>query len=85
MEPEDQYDIARDWMPNVATKGEEYRKKLSNGLLHIAMAKSKATTLAELVQYMKANGMIKNTTQFDAILSLNGIDTNGRFTLGPME
>lgn len=83
-EPEDQYDIARDWMPNVATKGEEYRKKLSNGLLHIAMAKSKATTLAELVQYMKANGMIKNTAQFDAILALNGIDTDGNFTLGPV-
>ena len=67
-EPEDQYDIARDWMPNVALKGDEYRKKLSNGLMFITMVKSKATTLAEYIQYMKANGL----------------DTDGNFTLGPV-
>lgn len=83
-EPEDQYDMARDWLPGVASKGEEYRKKLSNGLMFITMVKSKATTLAEYVQYMKANGMVKNTAQFDAILKLNGIDTNGNYTLGPV-
>lgn len=81
-EPEDQYDLARDWMPNVAAKGEDYRKNLSNGLMFITMVKSKATTLAEYIQYMEANGMIKNTTQFNEILKLNGIDANGNFTLG---
>ncbi|MBU5359614.1 hypothetical protein KQI58_00830 [Enterococcus raffinosus] len=81
-EPEDQYDLARDWMPNVAAKGEDYRKKLSNGLMFITMVKSKETTLAEYIQYMEVNGMIKNTTQFNEILKLNGIDANGNFTLG---
>ncbi|MDT2662054.1 hypothetical protein P7E02_19395 [Enterococcus hulanensis] len=83
-EPEDQYDIARDWMPDVASKGDDYRMKLSNGLMFITMAKSKAKTLAEYIQYMKANGMVKNTAQFDAILKLNGLDANGNYTLGPV-
>lgn len=83
-EPENQYDMARDWMPDVASKGEDYRKKLSNGLMFITMVKSRATTLAEYIQYMKANGMVKNMAQFDAILKLNGLDTNGNYTLGPV-
>ncbi|MGL9746940.1 hypothetical protein [Enterococcus sp. DIV0170] len=83
-EPEDQYDIARDWMPDVATKGEGYRQKLSNGLMFVTMVKSKATTLEEYIQYMKANSMVKNMNQFDAILRLNGIDSNGKFMLGPI-
>ncbi|MBO0458485.1 hypothetical protein JZO77_17260 [Enterococcus hulanensis] len=76
--------MARDWMPDVASRGDDYRMKLSNGLMFITMVKSRATTLAEYIQYMKANGMVKNTAQFDAILKLNGLDTNGNYTLGPV-
>ena len=80
-EPEDQYDIAKDWKPDVAEQGQEYRMKLSTGLMFIAMVNSKATTLEEYVTYMKENGFIKDKIRFDIIMVLNGVDHLGRFTL----
>lgn len=55
--------------------------QLANGLLIIAMINSKATTLSEYIQYLKSNGMIKNIEQFNAMLSINGIDNNGNYTV----
>ena len=81
LEPEDQYDIAKDWNPNVASMGEEYRQSLSTGLMFIAMVNSKATTLEEYVTYMKENGFVKDKIRFDIISVLNGVDHLGRFTL----
>lgn len=80
-EPEDQYDIAKDWKPDVAVMGDEYRQSLSTGLMFIAMVNSKATTLEEYVTYMKDNGFIKDKIRFDIILVLNGVDHLGRFIL----
>lgn len=80
-EPEDQYDIAKDWKPNVVSGDQEYRKKLSTGLMFIAMVNSKATTLEEYVTYMKDNGFVKDKIRFDIDLILNGVDQRGRFTL----
>lgn len=81
MEPEDQYDIAKDWKPDVVSGDQEYRKKLSTGLMFIAMVNSKATTLEEYVTYMKDNGFVKDKIRFDIDLILNGVDQRGRFTL----
>jgi len=80
-EPEDQYDLAKDWMLDVTTRDDYYRQKLSNGLMIITMYKSQATTLSEYIQFMKKNNFIKNNQAFDAILNLNGLDSEGRFTL----
>jgi len=55
--------------------------KLANGLLIIAMVNSKATTLSEYIQYLRNNGYIINDAQFDDMLSLNGIDSMGNFTM----
>lgn len=80
-EPEDQYDIAKDWKPDVVSGDQEFRKKLSTGLMFIAMVNSKATTLKEYVTYMKENGFVKDKIRFDIIMVLNGLDHLGRFTL----
>lgn len=80
-EPEDQYDIAKDWLPNVGLEDDNYRKQLSTGLMFVAMVKSEAATLFEYIDYLKANNFIKDTISFDQILSLNGFDTKGRFTI----
>lgn len=80
-EPEDQYDIAKDWKPDVVSGDQEFRKKLSTGLMFIAMVNSKATTLEEYVTYMKENGFVKDKIRFDIDLILNGVDQRGRFTL----
>ena len=79
-ESEDQYDLAKDWKPTIAND-HEARKKLSNGLMFVIMAKSKARTLEEYIGYMKANGFVKDLESFDKVLSLNGLDSLGRFTL----
>ena len=55
--------------------------RLANGLLMIAMVNSEARLLSEYIQYLKSSGMVKNIEQFDAMLSMNGIDTNGNYTL----
>lgn len=80
-EPEDQYDIAKDWKPDVVSGDQEFRKKLSTGLMFIAMVNSKATTLEEYVTYMKENEFVKDKIRFDIIMVLNGVDYLGRFTL----
>ena len=79
-EPEDQYDLAKDWKPE-SVGDPVYREKLSTGLMFIAMVNSKATTLEEYVSYMKNNGFVKDTIRFDILLTLNGMDHLGRFTL----
>lgn len=80
-EPEDQYDIAKDWKPDVGTGDLEYRKKLANGLMFIAMVNSKATTMEEYVSYLREQGFVKDKIRFDILLTLNGLDYKGRFTL----
>lgn len=80
-EPEDQYDIAQAWMPDVVNADPEYRQRLSTGLLFIIMANSKAKTFAEYVAYMEANDFIKDREAFNQIMQLNGFDTKGRFTI----
>ncbi|EOH92470.1 hypothetical protein [Enterococcus pallens] len=80
-EPEDQYDLARAWMPNVGSLDPEYRQKLSTGLIFIVMVNSKAKTLAEYIAYMEANDFIKDKPAFEEMLNLNGLDSKGRFTL----
>lgn len=81
LEPEDQYDIAKDWKPNLDPADQEYRENLSTGLMFIAMVNSKATTLEEYITYMKENGFVKDQIRFDIVLVLNGVDHLGRFTL----
>lgn len=81
LEPEDQYDIAKDWKPDVVSGDQEYRKKLSTGLMFIAMVNNKATTLEEYVTYMKENEIVKDNIRFDILLTLNGLEYNGRFML----
>lgn len=81
IEPEDQYDIAKDWKPDVVSGDQEFRKKLSTGLMFIAMVNSKATTLEEYVTYMKENEFVKDKIRFDIIMVLNGVDHLGRFIL----
>mgnify|MGYP001432793230 CR=1 FL=1 len=80
-EPEDQFEIAQAWMPEVINADQEYRQKLSTGLLFIAMVDSNATTFAEYVAYLQDNDFIKDSEAFDQIMELNGFDTIGRFTL----
>lgn len=80
-EPEDQYDIAKDWKADVGTGDPEHRKKLANGLMFIAMVNSKATTMEEYVTYLKEQGFVKDKIRFDILLTLNGLDYKGRFTL----
>lgn len=80
-EPEDQYDIAKDWKADVGTGDLEYRKKLANGLMFIAMVNSKATTMEEYVSYLREQGFVKDKIRFDILLTLNGLDYKGRFTL----
>lgn len=80
-EPEDQYDIAKDWKADVGTGDPEHRKKLANGLMFIAMVSSKATTMEEYVTYLKEQGSVKDKIRFDILLTLNGLDYKGRFTL----
>lgn len=80
-EPEDQYDIAKAWMPNIRDADSEYRQKLSTGLMFIAMANSKAKTLAEYIGYLQANDFTKDAESFERMLALNGLDSKGRFTL----
>lgn len=55
--------------------------KLANGLMTVAMVNSKATRLSDYIQYLKTSGMVKNVNDFEAMLYLNGLDTNGRFIL----
>ena len=55
--------------------------RLANGLLTIAMVNSRATLLSDYIQYLKTSGMVKNVNEFEAMLRLNGLDTNGCFTL----
>lgn len=54
--------------------------QLAIGLMNIAMINSEATTLSEYIHYLKSSGMIKNLEQFDAMLAINGIDSEGNFT-----
>ena len=79
---EEFYDLASDHS-NLTTSFNTERaiadSRLANGLMTIAMINSKATTLSEYVHYLKSSEMIKNTKQFENMLELNGISSDGNY------
>lgn len=75
----DKYNISQDVFKNNKYTLSQ-KEKLSNGLLILAMRESKATTLHELIQYLKKN-FINDEASFNQMLKTNGLDKDGNFTL----
>ena len=74
----DIYNIAYDNFGKNYTKSQI--EQLSNGLMYFSMRDSKATTLEQYIKYLKQH-YVHNQTTFNQILKLNGLNTNGQFTL----
>lgn len=79
---EEFYDLASDYSKSIHPFNPEQAFKdgrLANGLMVIAMVNSKATTLSEYIHYLKSSEMIKNTKEFENMLALNGISSDGNY------